>query len=128
MTTKGSKPKLRILLGGVVLVASAWVTPVVADSGMPKDLIRKFEWQCLDATDNERMCRCARRKLERLIPPSEVRLGHRVQVSTRFLEITEAARDLLEPEIDECMDRYPKAGSRGRNATGIRRGGGLPGR
>ena len=128
MTTQRSRLMRHLVLGAVVLVASAAATPVAADSGLSKAHIRKFEWQCLDATENERMCRCARRKLERLVPASEVRLGHRVQVSIRMLEMTSEGMELLEPEIDECMDRYPKTKSRGRNAVGIRGAGGVPGR
>jgi len=80
----------------------------------------------VDATRNARMCRCATRKFEKMIPASEVRLGHRVQLSIRILEMSPEAQELLEPEVEKCLERYPARPPRTSKGVGIRGPGGVP--
>jgi hypothetical protein len=106
------------VLAMLVFLASTGVSSAVdAGDRVPAVLVTKFETQCREATGNKWMCRCAARGFRHMIPASDARISHREHLSVGVLHVSPEARELLEPKVAKCLERYPADRSRKKRST-----------
>ena len=73
-----------------------------------RSILKQFKEQCIKATNNKPMCKCAKKAFKVQVPPSQVRIGHpTTDASTLILQVPEEYIQILAVDVAQCEIRFP---------------------